>query len=212
MSLTTSQILTLARNKLIESNTDILSDATLLIYANLTQQDIFKRAFPNSQILSATITFTSGVGTLPTYFGTLYGDALRGERDYFPELSIEDFKKQTLPQAVTIEGGTIKVYPTTTASLDIKYYPTFPELTSVVNPTIDSYFHECIVYGIIYRALEDLQDEALAQFYRTKYENELNQKIAVQSNYEENNTRSSQLFSEQSLIGGLSDDRNPNYF
>ncbi len=212
MSLTTAQILTLSRNKLLESSTDILSDATLLIYANLSQQDIYKRVFPNSQILSATITFTSGVGTLPTYFGTLYGDGVKDDYNYFPELSIEDFKKQTLPQAVTIEGGTIKVYPTTTASLAIKYYPTFPDLTSVVNPTIESYFHECIVYGILYRAFEDLQDESLSQYYRTKYENEINQKIAVQSNYEENNTRSAQLFSEQSLIGGISDSRSPNYF
>lgn len=209
--MTTEQILTLARTKILETSTELVTDATLLIYANLSQQDIFKRVFPNSQILSATITFTSGVGTLPTYFGTMYGDALQGTANYFPELSIEDFKKQTLPQAVTIEGGTMKVYPTTTASLAVKYYPTYPDLTSVVNPTIESYFHECIVYGILHRVYEDLQDQELSQYYRTKYENDLNQKIAVQSNYEENNTRSAQLFSAQNLIGGLSDG-NADYF
>lgn len=212
MALTTNQITTLARAKLLETGTEILSDETLLIYANLAQQDIFKRAFPNSQILSATVNFTAGVGTLPSYFGTLYGDALQGTNNFFPELSIEDFKKQTLSQAVTIEGGTMKVYPTTTSSLTIKYYPTFPTMTAGVDPTIDSYFHECIVYGILHRAFEDLRDETLSQFYRTKYENELNQKIAVQSNYEEGNQRSSQMFSEQNLIGGLTDSRSPNYF
>ncbi len=211
MNLTTNQITTLARKKILEATTDVVDDATILIYANLTQQDIWKRAFPNSQILSATISFTSGVGTLPARFGTLYGDAKRNTADYFPELSIEDFNKQTLPQSVTIEGGTIKVYPTTISSLDIKYYPTFADMTSAVNPSIDGYFHECIIYGILYRAFEDLQDEALSEFYSAKYEKLLGQKISTQSNYEEGNQRAGQMFSEQSLIGGLSSE-NPNFF
>jgi hypothetical protein len=200
--MTTSQILSLVRSKILESTSDIITDATLLIYANLTKDDIVKRAFPNNQIKSATITFTNGVGTLPTDFGTLYDDATKSQGDYFPELSIADFNKQTLGQAVTIEAGTIKVYPTTIATLDIKYYPTYPDLTDSVNPTFDRYFHEPIVYGILTRAYEDLQDEQLSDKYSVKYENMLNQKIANQSNYEEGNRRGGQMFSEQDLLGG----------
>lgn len=196
---------------MLEEGTEIISDATILLYANLTQQDIFKRAFPNDQILSATITFTNGVGTLPTRFGTLYGDAFKTLGDYYPELSIDDFNKQTTSKAVTIEGGTIKVIPTTTTSLTVKYYPTFADMTALVDPTINSYFHEPIIYGILYRAYEDLQDESLSDRYFQKYDNMLKDKIAVQSNYEEGNQRAGQLFSEQSLISDNSYN-SPNYF
>jgi len=200
--MTTAQILQLVRAKILETSTEIITDETLLIYANLTKEDIVKRAFPNNQIASATITFTNGVGTLPTDFGTMYGDAFKELNNYFPELSIDDFQKQTLAQAVTIEGGTIKVYPTTTASLTIKYYPTYPDLTASVNPTFDAYFHEPIIYGTLSRVYEDLQDQDLATFNGVKYENMLNQKIANQSNYEEGNQRSGQMFSEQNLLDG----------
>ncbi len=163
--------------------------------------------------MTATVTFTNGVGALPSQFGTLYGDAFKTLGDYFPELSIDDFQKQTQGQAVTIEGNTIKVYPTTTASLVIKYYPTFPDLTSAVNPTMNSYFHEPIIYGILARAHEDLQDESLAKFYNDKYEAMLAQRIANQSMYEEGNQRGGQLFTEQSLISdNIGTGGGPNFF
>jgi hypothetical protein len=198
--MTTSQILQLVRVKILESTSEIVTDETLLIYANLVKEDIVKRAFPNSQIKSATVTFTNGVGTLPTDFGTLYGDAFKDLGNYFPELSIDDFQKKTTNQAVTIEGGQIKVYPTETASLTIKYYPTYPDVSLSVNPTFDAYFHEPMIPGILSRVQEDLQDEELANLYNVKYENMLNQRIANQSNYEENNCRAGQMFSEQTLI------------
>ena len=166
--MTTAQILSLARAKILEEQDDIVDDTTLLIYANLTNQDVYKKVFPNNQIVSATLTFTGGVATLPSTFGTLYGDPLDADRNAYPELSIDDFNKRTLPYSVTIEGGSMKVYPTTVTSLTVKYYPTFPDITSSVNPTIDSYFHECIVYGILFRVYEDLQDESLSFYYKNK--------------------------------------------
>jgi hypothetical protein len=209
--MTTNQILLLVRNKVLETTTEIVTDATLLLYVNLAYQDVYKRVFPNDQILTATVTFTNGVGTLPTNFGTLYGDALQGTANFFPELSIDDFNKQTTGQGVTIEGGTIKVLPTTTASLVIKYYPTFPDLSTSVNPTINSYFHLPIVYSAVSMVHEDLQDEVLSKYYFDKYEADLTRRMAVQSNYEEGNQKSSVMFSSQNLIGGLSSG-DPNYF
>ncbi len=200
--MTTDQILSLSRKKILEEGEEIVDDETLLIYANLTYQDLQKRVFPKSQILTVTVTFSSGVGTLPALFGTLYGDAYRNTYDFFPELSIDDFNKKTLIQSVTVEGGTLKVYPTTVASLSIKYYPIFAALTSVQNPTIESYFHEIIVYGVISRAFEDLQDPETSAYYANKYETELNKRISIQSNYEEENQRAGQLFVEQDLLGG----------
>ena len=200
MTLTTSQIMTLARAKLLEMTTEIISDTTLLIYANLTHQDLWKRVFTNDNILSATITFTNGVGSLPALFGTLYGSAQDSSNNIFEEVSIEDFDNKTMNQMVTIEGGTIKCYPTTTSSLTIKYYPTFATLTASVNPTINEYFHECIVYGILARAFEDLQDQELASFYNAKYEAIVAQKSAIQSNYEEGNQRGGVMFNYVKLI------------
>lgn len=202
MALTTVQILTLARAKLLEQTTEIISDETILIYANLAYQDLIKRIFTSDKVASATVTFTSGVGTLPTLFGTLYGSPQDSAGNKYEEVSIEDFDNKTLSQMVTIENGTIKCYPTTTSSLSIKYYPTFAALTSGVNPTINEYFHECIVYGILERAFEDLQDESLSTFYKSKYEGEITKKTAIQSNYEEGNQTGGQMFSYQNLMGG----------
>jgi hypothetical protein len=213
MTLSTNTIISAARKKLLEEGGEILSDTTMLIYANLAQDDIGKRAFPNSRIKTATVSFSAGVGTLPTNFGTLYGDAYTATgNNHFPELSIEDFNKKTLSQAVTIENGTIKVHPDTTGSLEIKYYEAYPTMTTVVNPTIDGYFHELIIYGIVFRGFEDLQDYQLAQTYEAKYEKELAKKIAVQSNFEENNVRGGQMFNQQDLIGNNGGYGSPNFF
>lgn len=198
--MTITQILNIVRNKILESTEEIISNDTLLLYANLTQDDIERRLFLNNKIKSTTVNFTNGVGSLPTDFGTMYGDAFQSVDNYFPELSIDDFEKQTLDQAITIEGGQIKVYPTDTASLTIKYYPTYADITLNSTPAIDSYFHEGLVYGILYRTYEDLQDETLSQFYTNKYENLVNQRISIMSSYEETNQRGSQLFNEQNLI------------
>lgn len=205
-ALTTTQIIDLARAKLLESGTEILSSATLLIYANLTQGDLAKKVFTNAQIKTVTIPFVAGVGALPTDFGTMYGDAYYGTANYFPELSIEDFNKESLAQAVTIEGGTIKIYPNTTSIATFKYFPTLPALTlsPVVNPSVDAYFHELILYGILYRAHQDLQDEELSEYYKNLYKTELAEKIATQSNYEEGSQRSGQMFTDQNLLGGTS--------
>lgn len=200
--MTTNEITAGVRANVLEIGTEIVSDASILLKANLAYQDICKRIFPNDHILTATVTFTAGVGTLPTTFGTLYGDTVDSASayNYFPELSIDDFNKQTLSQAVTIEGSTIKVYPTTTTSLIVKYYPTFPTLTASVNPTINNYFHECIVDGATWRVFKELQDLENSSYYKNEYETELNKKIAMLSNYEEGSQRSGQFFNYQTLI------------
>ncbi len=200
MALTTNQIITLSRAKLLEATTEVISDDTILIYANLTNQDIIKRVFTNDKILSATVSLTNGVGSLPSLFGTLYGSAQDAQGNVFEEVSIEDFDNKTLDRMITIEGGTFKVYPTTTSSVDIKYYPISETLTTSQNPTINEYFHECIVYGILERAFEDLQDQELSSYYKAKYENMILSKSSVQSNYEETNQRGSTMFTYTKLI------------
>lgn len=202
--MTTAQILELSRLKLLESGTEIISDTTLLIYANLAHKDVIKKAFPNTAVTTATVTFTSGVGTLPATFGTLYTDAYDVNNNIFPEVSISDFIRNNASSinSVVIEGGTIKVSPSSTTSLTIKFYPTYDTLTSSVNPTIDEYLHEPIIYGILARAFEDLQDPELSQFYEKKFDVMLEKKLSNLSNYEEEAQRGGVMFNGINFLGG----------
>jgi len=198
--MTIQQILQLSRIKLLEQTTEVVSDETLLLYANLTNIDLVKRLFTNDKILSATVSFTNGEGNLPSSFGTLYGSGKDSGDNNYEEVSIEDFDNKTLARMITVEGAKLKVYPEDVSSLDIKYYPTFATLTVASTPSVNEYFHECMVYGILERAFEDLQDESLSAFYKAKYESEVNRRAATQSNYEEGNVRGGQMFTYQSLI------------
>lgn len=183
--MTTNEILSLVRTKALEAGSEVVSEPTLLIYVNLAHRDVIKRAFPNNSVETATITFTNGVGTLPTNFGTLYTDAYDSDGNIFNEVSISDFIRLNGEPAIVIENDTIKVSPDTKSSLNIKYYPDYAALTNIQNPTIDEYLHEPIVYGALSRVIEDLQDPELSQFYLNKYEKMLTDRLSHISNYEE---------------------------
>ena len=212
--MTTAEILSLSRKKILEESTDLVTDATLLIYANLAYKDVIKKAFPNTAIKTATVSFLAGVGTLPADFGTLYTDAVDTSDNIFPEVNISDFIRRNAnsDQAVTIENDTIKASPLTTTSLSIKYYQAFETLTAVANPTIDDFLHEPIVYGIVYRALEDLQDEERSQFYSNKFDTMLERKLSDLSNYEEDGQRGNIMFNGIQVISGGGNYNDPNRF
>ncbi len=198
--MTIQEAIKISRIKLLEQTSEVIADETLLTYANLANIDLVKRLFTNDKILSATLTLTNGGAAFPSTFGTLYGSAQDAQGNVFEEVSIEDFDNKTLDRMITVEGGAFKVYPTTTASVTIKYYPTFSTLTLASTPSVNEYFHECIIYGILSRAFEDLQDESLSAFYQAKYESMIAQRSATQSNYEEGNQRGGQLFTYQQLV------------
>lgn len=212
MSLTTPQILKLARKKILEETTEIVDDETLLIYGNLTQDDIGIRTFPESAVKSTSIVFTAGVGVLPSDFGTLYGDPQENAYNVYPELSIQDFGRITTGNAVTIREGSIYCYPVKNVTLQIKYYPSFVQMSIIQNPTIDPYFHELIIYGILFRAYEDLQDEELSKYYEDKYEAKFTTKRNAKSQYEESSQRGGSMFNEIPIIGGYTDGLDPNHW
>lgn len=198
--MTSIEIADSVRRKILETGGDIITDSTLYSYINLAYQDVYKRIYPNSDITSATVTCTAGVCTLPTDFGTLYGEGYDTSSNSFDEVSIADFTREEFDRAMTVENGTLKVYPITTPTLAIKYYPKPATLTSGVNPTIDDFFHEAIVYGATYRCHEDLQDETLGQFYRGLFKQEMMDRLEAQSGYEELNQRGGSFFTEQRLV------------
>ena len=188
------------RRKILETGEAIISNVVLLEYINLAHQDVYKRIYPNSDIASATITCVAGVCTLPATFGTLYGEAYDTSSNRYEEVSIADFARKEFDRAITVENGTLKVYPTTIVSLTIKHYPKPATLSTVQNPTINDFFHEAIVYGAAYRCHEDLQDETLTQFYQARYKQELEDRLEAQSTYEETNQRGGAMFTEQRLV------------
>ena len=198
--MTTNEIIKLARRKLLEVTTDVIPSDIMLIFANEAYKDVYKSVFPMADVTTATVAMTAGVGTLPTTFGTMYGDAVDSSGNFYPEVPIEDFHREQIERMVTVEGGELKVYPTDVASLTIHMWPKPVALTTTQDPTIDDFFHELIVYGILWRAHEDLQDEELATFYRQKFNNELQAKQATQSVYEETNQRGAVMFNYQRLV------------
>ena len=198
--MTTNQILSLAKSILLETTTDIISSENLLLFANEAYKDVYKRIFPMGDVTTATVTMTAGVGSLPATFGTMYGDAVDSSGNFYPEVPIEDFHREQIERMVTVEGGQLKVYPTDVASLTIHMWEKPSELTTSQNPTIDDYFHEPIIYGIVARGHSLLQDEELATFYKQKFNTELDERIAHQSNYEETNQRGAVMFNYQKLI------------
>lgn len=199
--LTTSYLISLARKKMLETGSEVLEDATLITYAQFTYQDIYMRVFPNAKIKSATVAFTNGVGALPADFGTLYGDPNNPKNNIYQEVSIADFARAE-GNAITVQEGEFKINPDSVTSANIFYWPTYADITASQNPQISTYFQELIIYGIMARAYEDLQDLETSVFYDNKYEAKLALKQSVLSEYEEGSMQGGVLFNGISLISG----------
>jgi hypothetical protein len=200
ITMTTQQIIKLARRKLLEVTTDVLPDDVILDYANSAYVDVWKRVFPNSGIKTTTLTLVNGQVALPATVGTLYDDGIDDAGNKFIEVPIADFNRGEHSWAMTIEEGVLKVTPSTTPTITVRYWEKPPALTNSVNPSIDEFFHEPIIYGIIWRAHEDLQDEELTTYYKQRFTQELTERISAQSNYEENNQRGTVMFNHTRLI------------
>lgn len=183
-------------------NSEVLSDAVILSYIQESYRDVWKQVFPNANILTATLTLIGGETTLPTGFGTMYGDALDDRTTRFPEVSIADYHTRSLDRMVTIEAGKLKAYPLDTTSLEIRYWPAAETLTTGATPAIDPYFHEPIQMGALYRCYEDLQDEELSDFWLKRFRDELTFRIQNTSVYEETNQTGAVMFEHQNILGG----------
>lgn len=194
--LTSNQISASIRRKVLEQTSALVEDDVLYMNMNLAYDDLKIKTFTNDQIESATIVLTNGVGTLPANFGTLYGPGYKSTTDKtaFEEKSIADFYRDVTVEGMTIEGRQLKVSPSTTAEILIKYYPSYDALTTSQNPEINGYLHELIVYGAMYRIHEDLQNESLAEYYKKVFEEELIKKTSALSNYEKDNADGGQMF------------------
>ena len=202
MALTSNQIASAIRRKILEQTDSIVTDDVLFMNMNLAYDDIKMMSFTNDQIESATITLTSGSGTLPANFGTLYGPGYVSTTDKTPyeEKSIAYFDREPENEAITIEGNQIKVNPSSTSQIIIKYYPSYDPLTTTQNPEVNEYLHEPIIYGAMYRILEDMQEFDKAALVEKAYESKIAKRTSVISNYQEENAGGGQMFNGIRII------------
>jgi len=200
--LTTNKIISAVRRKILEETTDMVSDDTLLMNANLAYDDLKIKTFTPDQIKKTTVALTAGVGTLPADFGTGYGPAYKDETDRtsYNEKAIVDLDRNPDIEGYAIIEGEITVTPSTTASINFRYYPSYAELTSSQDPEINEYLHELIIYGAVWRILEDMQSEALAEFYKGRYSELLEEKKSALSNYQRDNQDGGTLINGIRLI------------
>lgn len=199
-TMTTNEITAAARRKVLETSTDILSDTTVLLYANQAYIEVYKRVFTSNEVATETVACTNGVCVLPTTYGRMYTVAEDNDQNFYTEVSIADYLKTERTDVYTIENGTILVKNEEASTLTVKFYAQPETLTASQNPTIDPYFHECIVYGTVWRLHEELQDEELSEYYQNKFETELTRRMSSQSTYEEANQSGGEMFTYQSLI------------
>lgn len=210
MALTTLQILALARNKILEKTNDVVSDETMLIYANLAYQDVIRKISPKRSIQKANVVFTNGVGALPADFGTIYTDAMDSQGNYYPEMSIADFIRADGQNAICIENNQFKATNNLNATLTVYFWPSYQALTTAVNPSINDAFHEVLVYGIVYRAFEDLQDPELATYYKNEFQTKIKENSDDLSSYDEDGQRGNVMFNPINIVPGGYRANNPN--
>lgn len=199
--MTTNEIIATARRKVLEETEEIISDDAALLYANQSYIEVYKRVFTNNKIESESVACSAGVCTLPATYGRMYSRAKDQDNNEYEEVSIADFNREdNIGLNYTIEEGELKVNSDTVTTLTVWFYAEPEELAADSNPSIDVYFHEVIMYGVVWRMHEDLQDEELANYYQTKFEEELTRRMGAQSTYEETNVRGGELFSHQSFF------------
>ena len=198
--MTTNEITQAARRKVLETTSEIVSDSTVLLYANQSYKEVWKRAFTSNQVITADIVCSNGVCTLPSDYGRMYSRTIDSDNNQFAEMSIADYHQTDPLSAFTIDEGDLLITDTEVTLLTIRYYIEPATLTAAVNPSIDEYLHEPIVYGIVWRIHEDLQDEELSTHYKKKFDEELSRRLTSQSAYEEANQRGGEMFGYQTLI------------
>lgn len=198
--MTTNEITAAARRKVLESTEEIVSNDTVLLYANQAYIEVYKQVFTANKVQTSTVSCTNGVCVLPTRYGRMYAKAVDADDNEYEEFSIADYHLQEFDYGYTIDNGQLLVSDTDITSLTVRYYEQPETLTETTDPSIDSYFHEPIVYGIVWRIHEDLQDEELAEYYKNKFDEEMQKRLSRQSTYEESNQRGGEMFSYQRLI------------
>lgn len=196
----TVDIIKLARKKLLENTQEIFSDDDLLLYANLTKDELAKRYLGNRGIKKATLTFVSGEVTRPTDWNGAYfinDTGAKGGNEY-KMVNIGDFYADKYAYMVTEEDGKL-INNTGATSLTFWYFKKLSDLASGETPIdppteLDDFLHELIIYGIVWRGFEDAQDFELSKYFKDKFEAEYTIRTSHLSELEEAPMESGEMF------------------
>lgn len=204
-TLTTAEVLQLSRDKLLELAETVLPTTKLLKYANLCQDDIAKDVLTDDITIPTTLSFSGGAATLPSNWEShrLSKDSqVPGQGNEFKYVNLEDYRAGKYERMITKYNGQILVFPVDTSVLYTDYYKKLPDMAidPVQNPSVDVSLQELIIYGIMFRALEDLQDFELAKEYRGKFEQELKLKSRKISLSEEGPEKSGEMFNYVQIV------------
>ena len=205
-SLTTAQIVAYARAKVLELSDAVLSDAALLAYANQSKDEVALRAPSQRDLKAAPLSVSAGAATVPSGYASFYGckdSQLPGQGNEYRMVSLEDYRAGAHDRMVARLGAGFLVYPAISGTLYLDYYALPADLAlSGADPTADPSLHEVIAYGVVWRALEDLQDLEQSQYYRSKFEADLALRAAALSQREEEPQESGALFNGIDILGG----------
>ena len=203
MILTTTQILSLTRKKILEQSTAIFTDDDLLVYANLAKDDMAKRLFSDDLIVQATLSFTGGIATKPTDFESHYlskDSNTPGQGNPFEWVNIEDFRAGKYQRMLTLINGAINVFPTNTSTIYMDYYKKVADMTPSGSPGLDSSLSLALVYKTAAFAFQDLQDIELAEYFEKKFEIEFGVKGQSISFSNENSQQGGEMFNPITIV------------
>jgi len=191
-NLTTKDILKLIRIKILEQTDEVVLGTTIISYLNLTYQDIQIKSQDKSRIATSSISIVLNEGTLPTDFGTQLGKPKNQNGEIVSILGLQDFRRSLKTDLVcTIMNGKVLVKEDSNiSSLVMDYYKSYLPLSVSQDPETNAYFDECLIYGAVYRAMEDIQDHELSIYFKNIYDNMLVEKMAMLSAYQEQSQES----------------------
>lgn len=196
----TVDIIKLARKKLLESTTEIFSDDDLVLYANITKDELAKRYLGNRLIKKTTLSFSGGEVTRPTDWNGHYfcNDTGAKNGNRYDMVNISDYYADKYPYMIVEEDGKIK-NNTGANTLYEWYYKKLSDMavggTPVDPPAeLDDLLHELIIYGIVWRGFEDAQDFELSKYFKDKFEAEYEIRTSKLSELEEAPMKSTELF------------------
>jgi len=190
MRLETKEIIKRARAKILELTDEVITAESVLQYANLSYDEIQIRVRSNSMLTSVLIPISGSVGTLPDLFGTFYGSPKDNNGNIIRVVPLQNVIRAASSERVCSRMGQEVKLPTDSqiSSLEVVYYAKYDALTVANSPETDETFDEPMIYGIVYRALEDLQDPELSTYYKGLYDNMILDRASFLSSYEENAT------------------------
>lgn len=201
--MTITQIINLARRKILEETEEIFDNDTLVLYANLRKDEIAQRYLANRLVKRSSLSFSGGTVVRPADWNGHYFSASSQTPNAGYEyklVSLEDFQNGVYPYMITESEGNILVFPTNVAVVYTWYYKKLTDMAltpAVVNPPVElnDAFHRSIMYGIVSDAFEDAQDFELSKFYTDKFEAELERASMTVSALEESSQEAGALLS-----------------